>query len=272
MTSRSRNNTEHKAMPVVASRGTMTGTIDQVHIANIDGSINISLPQAIATTSSPEFAGINLTSPSNQLRITGNGTVSMNFPMTGAHYTLTVPTMADCDFVMNAGDQLIGGTKTFTNGIILPTTSGIATPLSDYSEFTIPQTWQGPMVATAGDIGVTVIGRLVTLQFPAVTSLGNNIATGIFASNAIPLWIRPAEQQRVPMIVNNGGTIVFGTVAINNTGSILISAGPSVPFAATRGTIGFTSMAVSYLRSLTPVEEVQEPADDVDDVDDWDHT
>lgn len=55
---------------------TLTGTTNQVIIANGAGSITISLPQSIATTSSPTFANLNLT-PSGALDTTTVGTLAI---------------------------------------------------------------------------------------------------------------------------------------------------------------------------------------------------
>jgi hypothetical protein len=46
------------AAPVAA---TLTGTTNEVNVANAAGSITLSLPQAIATTSSPTFSGLSIT-------------------------------------------------------------------------------------------------------------------------------------------------------------------------------------------------------------------
>jgi trimeric autotransporter adhesin len=61
------------AAPVAA---TLTGTTNQINIANGAGSITLSLPQSIATTSSPTFANLNLT-PSGYLDTTTAGTLAI---------------------------------------------------------------------------------------------------------------------------------------------------------------------------------------------------
>lgn len=58
------------------SLATITGTSNQVTVTNGSGSITLSLPQSIATTSSPSFANLNL-SPSGLLDVTSAGTLSI---------------------------------------------------------------------------------------------------------------------------------------------------------------------------------------------------
>lgn len=55
---------------------TLTGTANQIIITPASGSITLSLPQSIATTSSPTFANLNL-APSGILDITGSGTLAI---------------------------------------------------------------------------------------------------------------------------------------------------------------------------------------------------
>ena len=78
---------------------TLTGTANQVNVTNAAGGITLSLPQSIATTSSPTFAGLivngNETISGNITRTTagkgfldGNYTVGENSTTSGAIYTI----------------------------------------------------------------------------------------------------------------------------------------------------------------------------------------
>lgn len=70
--------------PVVAS---LTGTANQLLVTNSPGSINLSLPQNIALTSSPTFAGLTLTGFSGVLKATAGvisaGQISLISDVTG---------------------------------------------------------------------------------------------------------------------------------------------------------------------------------------------
>lgn len=68
------------AVPVAA---TITGTANQVNVANAAGSITLSTPQSIATTSSPSFTSISLTSTASQFVIGATGNTTSRGTSTG---------------------------------------------------------------------------------------------------------------------------------------------------------------------------------------------
>ena len=75
------------------SLGYIGGTLNQINVASTSGTITLSLPQDIALTSSPTFAGMNLTSASNQLMLGGSGAVTTISSTSSANQTITIPTL-----------------------------------------------------------------------------------------------------------------------------------------------------------------------------------
>lgn len=110
--------------PIAAS---LTGTADQVNIATGAGSITLSLPQSIATTSSPTFTSLNLTHNTAPLILNSDGGVdalTLN-PGTGAAArTYSFPDVgASASFVMTEGSQTVNGSKSFSSSISVTSSS-----------------------------------------------------------------------------------------------------------------------------------------------------
>lgn len=97
------------AAPVAA---TLTGTTNQVNVATGAGSITFSLPQSIATTSSPTFASETLTATTNQLVLGTTNTVTISAAAPAASRVITIPDVsADASVVLTEGVQTINGNK-----------------------------------------------------------------------------------------------------------------------------------------------------------------
>lgn len=108
------------APPVAA---TLTGTTNQVNVANAAGAITLSTPQNIHTAATPTFASETLTAVSNQLTLgtTNTATISASAPAASRTYTIADPG-ANAHFVMDtAGNMVI--TDTPAVGEILTATS-----------------------------------------------------------------------------------------------------------------------------------------------------
>ena len=78
------------ADPVLAA---LTGTADQITVTNGAGTITLSTPQSINTTSSPQFAGVALTQGDYKGTITIGGTLSENA-------ALSIPASGAASFMM----------------------------------------------------------------------------------------------------------------------------------------------------------------------------
>ena len=152
-------------------------------------------------------------------------------------------------FVTTTGEQTIAGAKTFTSGVLLPTTGGTPTALSNYSEFTMAQSWSGPMVATPGDIQGTVIGRIVYLSLPGTQVAGNSVGASIVGANPLPAWLWPSTLQRIATIVISNSSTRAGSIQIGTNGvmNMYIDAF-TTNFAAGTGVQGFVPVTVCYTR------------------------
>lgn len=205
---------------------------------------------------SKKFNTINIISTvleENPIKITGwnKQPITIHAGPIGSERKYTLPEAgANADFVMNAGDSTIGGAKTFSSGITLPTTGGTATSLTAYSEFTHTCNWSGPIPSTAGNILVTVIGRLVTLYIPATVVAGNSTAAVITGSAALPAWIWPIHELQSPAIVVNANSTILGAARITTAGVVQFSAGPfsSSNFSSTTASVGFNGTTLTYTR------------------------
>lgn len=98
----------------------LTGTANQLIVTNGAGSITLSLPQSIATSSNPSFNSLSLTAASNQLILStaANG-LTINSGTSAAARTYTVPDVGTTGtFMMLQGAQTVTGVKTFSSAIL----------------------------------------------------------------------------------------------------------------------------------------------------------
>ena len=86
---------------------TITGTANQVNVANGSHSVTLSLPQSIATSSSPAFAGLNLSGLSASGLVATDSSKNLTSSVSGLSPTLTGLTLS----VITAGSVLFGGTS-----------------------------------------------------------------------------------------------------------------------------------------------------------------
>ena len=97
---------------------TLTGTSNQVVVTNGAGAITLSLPQSIATTSSPTFAALTVNGKINGVT---NGTA------TGE--VLTFDAIGVSVQAYSASTTLLGNTVTGTGSIVLATSPTLVTPV-----------------------------------------------------------------------------------------------------------------------------------------------
>ncbi|KKR95567.1 MAG: hypothetical protein UU47_C0031G0001, partial [candidate division TM6 bacterium GW2011_GWE2_41_16] len=103
------------AAPVAAN---ITGTTNRVTVTNGVGTISLTGPQDLATTSTPTFASETLSATINQLVLGTTNTTTITATAPVASRTYTVPdVLENASFVMTEGTQTINGTKTFTSTI-----------------------------------------------------------------------------------------------------------------------------------------------------------
>lgn len=108
-----------------------TSTITQDRVKGvIDGSNIIVTADAtdvmISTSLTPTFSTVTASAIINQLVLGITNTVTITSPAPAAPRVYTIPdVLGPASFVMTAGAQTIGGVKTFSSGIILPTGNSV---------------------------------------------------------------------------------------------------------------------------------------------------
>jgi hypothetical protein len=184
------------AAPVAAS---ITGTANQVNVANGAGAIVLSTPQNIHTAATPTFAAETLTAVANQLVLgtTNTATISATAPAASRTYTIADPG-ASANFVMDtAGNMVI--TNAGTANQFLAATNATAAAFR---------------VLAASDIPALDASKITTGALPVARG-GTNSGTAL-------------NNNRI--MVSSGGAIVEAAALTN--GQLLIGSTGSAPVAA----------------------------------------
>jgi hypothetical protein len=197
----------------------LAGTANQVNVSAASGNITVSLPQSIAATSSPTFAGMTLggalTINSGGANITGNLNVSGQYQISGTQISSSALSN-DNNLAKLNGSQTFTGNNTF--GGTLSVTSG-ATTLGGTLGVTGLATFGG---------GLSVTGSNPFSTGTGVVTLGS-LGAGLVQSNASGLLSSGAVDRNSStffsntLSVANGGTGVNGSSAAN--GALLIGNG-----------------------------------------------
>ena len=205
------------------SLGYIGGTLNQINVASTSGTITLSLPQDIALTSSPTFAGMNLTNTANQLMLGGSGAVTTISSTSSANQTITIPTLLtsniDSFAFLNEAQTLtnktIGSTGLVFSG---PDTSADITTVSDQN-----------LTLTPNGSGQIVLGSVV--QLAADLPSAPTSATTLCRDDAAPHQIVqcPANAMNVTLqeAYNAGNTI---TTNNNNNIGFTLANGESTQF------------------------------------------
>lgn len=210
--------------------GAITGTTDQVNVALGAGTIGLSLPQSIATTSTPIFESATLSTSltipglTNQLIMSGptrTATISVLEPATASRTYTVQDAGANANFIMSESDQTVNGLKTYGTGIRLPTTGGTATTLNYYEEYTHTSNWGGAYGTPIVGVNVQFVrcGRMVTVHFPQILGTITNTAQMWMLTNA-PSRFRPAADTYIV-----AGVLQTSAGVTNLSGVIYLSAG-----------------------------------------------
>jgi hypothetical protein len=125
--------------------------------------------------------------------------------------------------LLTTAAQTLAGAKTFSTGVILPTSGGTGATLNYYETTTHATAFSG--AATTGSITIQVerIGNIVCLRIPTMTIA---FATpGIFTSGTQLLArFRPAAIWQQPVIIVDNNVPINGRIQMNTGGSMFISA------------------------------------------------
>jgi trimeric autotransporter adhesin len=157
---------------------TLTGTANQVIVTNGAGSITLSTPQNIGTSSSPTFASETLTAVTNQLTL-GTTTISSTAPSASRVYTIP-DAGAAANFVLDTADAL-----TITN------VASIGDVLTKTGSTTA--SWQTPGAGgSVTSVGLSLPGSLYSISGSPVTSTGTLTGT-LLTQSANLIWAGPAS-------------------------------------------------------------------------------
>jgi len=118
----------------------------------------------------------------------------------------------------------------FSVGLTLPTSGGTKSTLNYYEEFNTaitalgPNTGGGSFNTISGNIKITRIGRLVTINVEGIQFTTASGVSGISITPNIPSRFFPAFLVLGPeLTVGDGGTGVFWRMQLSTAGNILIS-------------------------------------------------
>ena len=227
------------------TKGTMTGTANQVTVTNGNGSITLSTPQDIATTSSPTFAGLTVSglTPSAGVYTDGSSKLTSAPPSTGilGYWSRTgiilSPTNSG-DEVTTSGNIYTTGTGAITSAGLLTGSSGAAitgsTTISGGAVDINASSNNATNINTGTSTGGVTIGNSAnTITLPAFTTAGlvhNNVtgvlSTGLLVNSDItPGTIDLTSKVANVLPIGNGGTN-SGTALTNN--KIMVSSGGQV--------------------------------------------
>ena len=135
------------------SIGNLVGTVNQINVASSAGEITLSLPQDIALTSNPTFAGMNLTNTSNQIMLGNNNltnhTTTISATGSASDMIASLPQLTGSDtFVFENQAQTINNKTIGTAGLVFSGASVDILTVSD-EDFTITPGGTGQIVLSS---------------------------------------------------------------------------------------------------------------------------
>jgi len=166
-------------------------------------------------------SSINLTSVSNQISFNTVNPLRINAPSYGGVRTYTLPDSgtSSADFVLNAGNQSINGTKTFTNQLVVsPSTNQLLLGSGVISVTTgISRTYSVPAVNNANFLmseGDQIINGIQTVNSQiSIKSTSNQLAIGPSSTNYVINGVTPAAQ------------LIYSIIDVGTAASFVMSAG-----------------------------------------------
>lgn len=232
--------------PILA---TLTGTTNQVNVANGAGSITLSLPQDIHTLAAPTFAALTLTATTNQLTI---NTVTITVPTPGAARSYTLPDRPSGSVFLltpnsvtigndpSSGFALIGTSSTTASWSTVVTSIALSLP----SIFSV----SGSPVTSSGTITTTLATQSANFIFAGPVSGG--VAAPSFRALVIadlPTSIPNANLANSAITVS-AGTGLTGGGSVSLGGSTTLNIGNT---GVTAGTYNFATITVNAQGQIT---------------------
>ena len=221
---------------------TLTGTTNQINVSNGAGSITLSTPQNIATTSTPTFASETLTATTNQLVLGTTNTTTLNAVAPASSRVYTIPDAGGAaSFVMTEGAQTINGNKTLSGVTSLATK--ISSGSSTYAVGTVGTASTASMLVTGTGGGFTsamVGGMLITASTSGlITAVPSGtqliVADPVTIANGTSFTVYYGSDQGAGgsegeiNTMNVGGSwadyTITGTASVYFTGTVTAAAG-----------------------------------------------
>jgi hypothetical protein len=231
------------AIPVAS---TLTGTTSQVIVTNGSGTITLSTPQNIASSSTPTFKGlsitttgisttsllassslsatnITLTNPTNQI-VTGSGTTTtLNFVAPATTAILTFPNSTDTMVAKNTTDTLTNKTLTLPIISSISNTGILTLPIStdtligrDTTDTLTNKTMTSPTI-NSPTISGTITTNL-TASLPIKTNASSQLtASAINLASSEVTGVLPVAKLGIS---NGSGIAISGAGVISTTGAV----------------------------------------------------
>jgi hypothetical protein len=204
----------------------LTGTANQVIVTNGAGSITLSTPQDIATSSTPSFAALTLSNTTNQLVLGTTNTITISSLAPAASRTATIPALAANDtFVFLAQAQtLINKTIGATGLNFSGANPDITTETGTNEDFTISPDGTGEIILS----NIAQLGSLPAAPLNATTLCRDDVTHEIVQcpANAASVTLQQAYNAGNTISATNGdGNIDFTLAALNSTQFTLTNAG-----------------------------------------------
>jgi hypothetical protein len=215
--------------------GTLTGTANQIVVVNGAGTITLSTPQSINTTSSPTFANLTLTTPTvnGMLYIGAAGVVTSTAQPTNGQLLIgsssAVPVLATLTGTLHQVNVTNGaGTITLSTPQAIDTTSSVV-----FANVTVSALTTNSFISptTAGLLASTAAATNGQLH---IGSTGNSpVASTLSSSTGIS--------------ITNGA----GSITINNTGVTSLAGGTNISVSAGAGAVTISAVGQYGTKSVT---------------------
>lgn len=210
----------------------LTGTSNRISVTNGAGSITLSTPQDIATTSSPTFTSETLTNTTNQLILGTTNTTTISSPSPSGSRIYTISDVGGADtFTMNAATQslsnktltsitnTIRATQLATNGAdviisgatspsigqVLAATSGTNATWQSLTSLIIP----AHISINTAQLTVTGTGVVRVAQYPWKDSI-----YGTYNTRTVSMWVVPSSNRNLVVNVLPTGGASLGSITI----------------------------------------------------------
>ena len=232
----------------------ITGTSNQVNASSSTGNITLSLPQSIASTSSPAFTNLTLTGASI-LDVNGNKNLSFGYVASAVNYlqmvnssTTNVPSIQSMGSDANVSIALLSKGD---SGIAVKTAAVSTTPFQIYNGTTSQHLTNFLFANTANTRNVTFPDKSGTVLLttsviaPTIQKFLSGSGTYTTPTSTAPLYIRVimvgggaggSASGASPGAAVNGGNTTFGTtLLVANGGSASTSAAGGLGGSASLG-------------------------------------